>query len=236
MAAGFGNRLRPITDTVPKCLVPINGVPLIDYWLRLFNAHGINDILINSHYLHDKVSDHLKQNIYTQSVTLFYEKVLLGSLGTLIHHKDRFVNDSNILVCYSDNLTDTNLTRLIQYHNSHGEDATIGLFQSNNPTQCGIVELDESDTVVGFEEKPAKPKGNLANAGIYVFKTSLFNDSSVDVIENDIKDIGNDLLPKLVGRMKGYRISEYLLDIGTIDNYKLAHEHLKEYPLSFDKS
>jgi len=231
MAAGLGSRLRPITDTIPKCLVPINGVPLIDYWLKLFKTHGINEILINSHYLHDKVSDYLSQNNYGLTISLFYEKALLGSLGTLINHKKEFNDDGQILVCYSDNLTDVNLTSLIRFHDSHNLDATIGLFRCQDPTQCGIVELDINDTVVGFEEKPARPKGDLANAGIYIFNTSILSDFADDNAKSGVQDIGNDLLPKLIGRMKGYRISEFLLDIGSLENYKLANEKMRSEPI-----
>ena len=173
--------------------------------------------------------------IYDLSVSLLYEEKLLGSLGTLIQNKDKFIEDSQILVCYSDNLTDIDLTKLVNYHTSHDGDATIGLFQSQNPSQCGIVELDYDDTVIGFEEKPDMPKGNLANAGIYVFNTSIFNDIeqyNININEEGV-DIGNNLLPKLVGRMKGYMVPEYLIDIGSLQNYQQAIEYMTSRKSNF---
>lgn len=235
LAAGIGSRLRPITNNTPKCLVQINGTPLIDYWLRLFKRHGIKDILINSHYLHDQVESYLKRNNQGLSISLFYEGMLLGSLGTLIKNTDQFTDDGKLLVCYSDNLTNTNLSNLIKYHDSHSLEATIGLFKCDNPKQCGIVELDRSDTVVGFEEKPKKPTGNLANAGIYIFNTSIFNSMGQLSIKSKVLDIGHDLLPKLVGKMKGYQIPEFLIDIGSIASYKIANKYIKSNTTAFFK-
>ena len=232
MAAGLGSRLRPITNKLPKCLVPINGVPLINYWLSLFKMHHITDIMINSHYLHDQVELYLSQNDQGLSISLIYEEELLGSLGTLIKHSDQYSDDSQLMVCYADNLTDTNLTRIINYHNSHTLDVTIGIFNCDRPEHCGIVELDSSGTVVSFEEKPRDPRSNLANAGVYIFNTKLFDEYVFTDSKYRALDIGHDLLPHLTGRMKGYLIEEYLVDIGTIENYRLANEQMRICPIN----
>ena len=226
LAAGLGTRLRPLTEQIPKCLVPINNVPLIEYWFRLFEKSGISHVLINTHYLHKKVGDYIKNYTGNLIITLSYEKKLLGSLGTIICNKSFWQNEKEILICYADNLTNIDLSKFIEFHKSHTNPITIGLFKAENPKECGIVELDRKGKVISFEEKPKNPKSNLANAGIYIFEIKVLGDYVCE--ENKILDIGFDFLPKYVNKMSGYVIKEFLIDIGTMDKYNFANEYVKK--------
>ena len=225
LAAGKGTRLRPLTYRIPKCLVPIRGVPLLDYWFDLFERHGIDEVLINLHHLADKVLNFLqlrrgelrKRNI---KVITTYEPELLGSAGTIFANRSFVDPDEDFLICNADNLTDADLSDLIGFHRSHEMPLTMGLFEADEPRRCGIAELDEKGTIVSFEEKPQNPKTSLANAGIYVARCSIF-----DYIPCKTPcDIGYDLLPKLVGNMKGRLIRGRLIDIGTPESYRIANE------------
>ncbi len=225
LAAGKGTRLRPLTYRIPKCLVPIRGVPLLDYWFDLFERHGIDEVLINLHHLADKVLSFLqlrkgelrKRNI---KVITTYEPELLGSAGTIFANRSFVDPDEDFLICNADDLTDADLTDLVEFHRSHEMPLTMGLFEADEPQRCGIAELDEEGTIVSFEEKPQNPRTNLANAGIYVARYSIFN-----YIPRKIPcDIGYDLLPKLVGKMKGRLIRGRLIDIGTLESYRIANE------------
>ena len=83
LAAGLGTRLRPITEEIPKCLVPINGKPLLEYWLESIFSSGIKECLINTHYLSEKVADYIATSKYKKSITVVYEKKLIGTAGSL---------------------------------------------------------------------------------------------------------------------------------------------------------
>ena len=138
LSAGLGKRLRPITNEIPKCLVPINNIPLIEYWFRLFRKYGIKDILINTHYLHEKIMSYIETNAKDLNISIKYEPNLLGSLGCILINKDFISRDESFLVFYSDNLTNLNLRNFISYHKSHEFPITMGLFRCSNPRQSGI--------------------------------------------------------------------------------------------------
>ena len=104
LAAGLGTRLRPITDTIPKCLVPINGKPLIDYWLEQLTKAGIEKFLINTHYLHEQVESYIEQSKFAGMVDLVYEEELLLTGGTVIANKD-FICDEPFMLVHADNLS-----------------------------------------------------------------------------------------------------------------------------------
>lgn len=224
LAAGFGSRLKPITDSIPKCLVPIHGIPLLEWWLMLLEKHGFKEALINTHYLNSIVEQYLI-NEYKGSVkvTIVYEKELLGSAGTIKNNAYFYENEDDFAIIYADNLTDVDLSKMIEYHSKSSSMFTCGVFHTNKPKECGILSIDNNGLVIEFEEKPVNPKSDLANGGIYIV-----NRKSYDYfIDGNPFDIGKDVLPKLVGKMMSYPIEEYLLDIGSIDNLNKARREWK---------
>jgi mannose-1-phosphate guanylyltransferase len=220
LAAGFGTRLKPLTDMMPKCMVPLGGYPLLYWWFKLFERHGVTEVLINTHYLFQHVRKYI--NHYNKESKLlvheFYEPVLLGSGGTLAANKDFVINEESFLICYADNLTDVNLSAMIEFHNSHKGILTLALFRANNLRQCGIAQVDKNGKILEFVEKPQNPKSDLANAGIYVTQKEIFDYFPT----NMFVDFGNDVLPHLVGQMYGWEIEDYHIDIGTPENYRQA--------------
>ncbi len=229
LAAGRGTRLRPLTDTVPKCLVPINGLPMLDIWLTALCAAGVDEVLVNVHHLADAVCRHIEARSGPPLVRTVYEAELLGSAGTLLANREWAEGEELILVAYADNLTDFDVRILVDAHKSSGEVATLGVFHADRPSNCGIVEVDGRGRMIGFEEKPEHPTGDLANAGLYAFDPRVFD----EVDGPPPKDIGYDLLPRLVGRAMTVPIEGYFRDIGTLEAYGRAQD---EWPVGTSSS
>lgn len=218
LAAGLGTRLKPITNSIPKCLVDICGKPLLGWWIDLFQKHAINKVLINLHHFSEQVIYFIESYNHNLSIEYFYEERLLGSGGTLRANKDFVKEESSFFICYADNLTNYNLTEFFNFHKSKMSDFSMSLFKTDQPTAKGIALLNSDNVIIDFEEKPKKPKSEMANAGIYISSPRI-----LDFITNDqTTDIGFDLLPKLVGRMTGWKTSDYLIDIGTYKDLEKA--------------
>ena len=141
LAAGVGSRLRPVTDTVPKCMVDIAGRPLIDIWLDAFLAAGVEDVLVNLHYLPDVVRRHIAARTGSPAVRTVFEPELLGSAGTLAANRHWVDGEEMFLACNADNLTDFDLRLLIEGHREHQAIATLTVFPSERPSAGGVVEL-----------------------------------------------------------------------------------------------
>jgi mannose-1-phosphate guanylyltransferase len=220
LAAGVGSRLRPITDTTPKCMLAIDDRPMLDIWLDALGRVGADEVLVNLHHLPDVVSRHAAARTAPPAVRTFFEPELLGSAGTLLANR-RWVEDEEFfLACYADNLTDFDLRSLVDAHQEHGAIATLTVFHSERPSAGGVVELDAAGRVTGFAEKPAEPASDLTNAGMYAFHPSVID----EIGEVPPKDIGYDLLPRLVGRARAVLVEGYFRDIGTVDAYQRARE------------
>jgi mannose-1-phosphate guanylyltransferase len=220
LAAGVGSRLRPVTDVTPKCMLAIGDRPLLDLWLDEFDRAGVDEVLVNLHHLPDVVRRHIAGRAGPPAVRAFFEPELLGSAGTLLANREWVQGEDLFLACYADNLTDFDLQSLVKAHREHGPVATLTVFHSPNPSAGGVVEVDVAGRVVGFAEKPPEPVSDLVNAGMYAFHPSV-----LDEIEGaPPRDIGYDLLPRLVGRARAVPVGGYFRDIGTIDAYRRAGE------------
>lgn len=226
LAAGLGTRLLPLTNTTPKCMLNIDGKPMIYHWIQLLERHNINDVLINTHHLPDVVGKYVEElNTWHSDlqIVLFYEEKILGSAGTIKANLDWIKDEKEFLIAYADNLTNANLSRLIQFHRSRGTILTMGLFHSDYPRGCGIAAMDGDGLIVEFVEKPENPKSDLANAGIYIASPGF-----LDYIPEGFVDLGHDVLPRLVGRIYGCEIEGYIRDVGTIENYRKAQKEWKK--------
>lgn len=214
LAGGMGTRLRPITDTTPKCLVPIMHRPLLDYWFDTLSATAVREVRINTHHLPDPVRDFINEKNRDSRFTVAesYEPELLGSAGTITANRDLADGVDHVYVIYADNLSAVDLADMSRFHRAHGDPATMLLFHAENPSACGIVELDADNCVTTFIEKPAEPKSDLANAGVYVFSADIYR----EIADMGAFDLGHDVLPKLVGRTRGYVLEGYHRDIGTL--------------------
>jgi mannose-1-phosphate guanylyltransferase len=223
LAAGLGTRLKPLTERVPKCLIPINGKPLLSVWLDICGELGISEVLINTHHLASQVREWAAEQVSPVRTQLVHEETLLGSAGTIAANSSFIGDDEDFYILYADNLVGADLRALEAFHASHRGVLTMGLFRSPRPQDCGIVTLDDRGRISAFEEKPSYPTSNLANAGIFLARRELFHYLPV----KGFADLGNDVLPRLAGAMWGHLLEGYLLDIGTAANYRRA---LAEWP------
>lgn len=222
LAAGHGTRLRPLTDTMPKCLVPIHGRALLQIWLDRLTEAGIGPFLINTHYLPEQVQAFVAGSHYRDRVTLVHEKTLRGTAGTMIANLD-FFQGRDALVIHADNYCLADFAAFLRAHESRPAHCvmTMMTFQSETPSSCGIVELDADAVVVGFHEKVADPPGNLANGAVYLLSADLLHTMATDW--RGVTDFSTEVLHRLVGRIFTHETEEFFLDIGTPEAYDKAN-------------
>lgn len=241
LAAGFGKRLKPISDLIPKCLVPINGRPLLDIWLsKLFDSNQIEQILINTHYKNELVNEFIINSTWSDRVTISHEKELHGTAGTILKNRD-FLNGEDFFVAHADNLSSFNFNHFVKkfVNNKLFIKATMMTFETNDPKSCGIVKLKDG-IVSEFFEKSEEDNGNLANAAVYIMKNEVIG--IIEELNIDAPDISIDLLPKLIGKMNTFHNNRFHIDIGNFFNWNNANKYyvdtepfLKENQIVWDK-
>ena len=224
LAAGFGTRLRPLTDHIPKCLVTINDQPLLDIWLEDLTKAGIGPFLINTHYLNEKVESYVKGCRYKDQITMVYEEQLLGTAGTLRANSAFFNNEDGMLI-HADNYCIADFDSFLETHQKANKDSLLTMmsFQTTTPQSCGILELNSEGVVIGFHEKAASPPGNLANGAVYILKNELIE----KIAKGTCYDFSTEVLPELMGRIQNFENKGIHIDIGTPESYLIAQRSNK---------
>ena len=222
LAAGFGTRLKPLTNNIPKCLVPIKGKPLLQIWLERLTEIGLNEFLINTHYLSKQVDLFINNGPFKCNCVIKNESTLLGTAGTLLSNLN-FIEEEECMLVHSDNYCLADFKEYIIAHNQRPSHClmTMMTFRTDNPASCGIIELDENKVVIGFHEKVESPPGNLANGAIYILSNELIK------IINDkfstVTDFSTEILPHFLNKIYTYETKEVFMDIGTPLSYLKAN-------------
>ncbi|TGN07992.1 nucleotidyltransferase family protein [Leptospira ilyithenensis] len=227
LAAGLGTRLRPITNDIPKCLVPINSRPLLDYWLELLTDANVKDILVNLHYFPEQVVRYIEGSKYKDIATTIFEPELLGTGGTLLKNRSFFENDQVMLI-HADNLSKFNILNFIDshYNRPSGTEMTMMTFVTDIPETCGIVELDAENRLVQFHEKVKNPPGNVANGAVYILEPSVID--FLSSLNQDFIDFSTEVIPKYLGRINTFLNSTYHRDIGNLESYAKAQDEFSK--------
>lgn len=219
LAGGFGTRLRPLTYTRPKHLLPIANRPHIDHVLNLLHRHGVNEAVLLTSYLAEAFEETIaaaKERGFTMHVT--HEAEPLGTAGA-IKNAEEFARDGTCLVFNGDVLTDVDLGALVQFHGDRGAVGTIYLTPVDDPSAFGVVPTEKDGRVTGFIEKPPREEAptNLINAGIYVLEPAILD----RIPKEEVWSSEHQLFPSLVEDDAGLfaaHLPGYWKDIGTPAN------------------
>ncbi len=231
LAGGEGTRLRPLTSTIPKPVVPLVGRPFISYMLEWLRRHGVEDVILGCGFMADRVRGVLGDGSGL-GIRLRYleEPRPLGTGGALKFAEDLL--DERFFMLNGDVLTDIDLTAQLEAHERTGARATLALVPVEDPSAYGLVRLDPDNAVSAFVEKPGPEQTdtNLINAGAYILERTVLDGMPPAGTNVSIE---RDVFPMLVGRgLYGYECSGYWLDIGTPERYLRATYDILEGKVS----
>lgn len=226
LAGGFGTRLRPITNDLPKPMVPIMGKPLLERNIENLKKFGISEIVLSTCYKPNKIKKYFGDGSrFGVKISYICEDEPLGTAGA-IKNAEKFFDDT-FLVFNADILSDFDISDMISFHKQKGALATIAVTHVDNPSAYGVIEHDENGFITAFKEKP-KPdetSSNLINAGVYIFEPELLK----EIPAGRAVSIERETYPLLLS--KGYKMAiydrcSYWLDLGTPQKYLKAHKDI----------
>jgi len=220
LAAGEGTRLRPMTTSLPKPMVPIVGIPLLERTLVWLAGQGVTEAAINLFHRPQRIPGYFGEQFAGIRLHYFFEDTLRGTAGG-VKAAESVLGDAPFFVIYGDNLIHADLRRLAEFHASHSGIGTVALFRHPNPTAAGIVGVDAGDRITQFVEKPPANEvfSDLANAGVYVLDPAIFGFIAPDTPS----DFGRDIFPRLLAKnvaLYGTPLGGYLQDTGTPEAYR----------------
>lgn len=198
LAAGKGERLRSITDNIPKPMMQINGKPILEYNILLLKKYGFKDIYINLHYLPEIIKIYFENgNKFGVNINYSFEKSLLGTAGAVRKIADEYwKGKERFILLYGDNLFEYDLGEIIDFHMRKKGIATITVYKKDDVSQSGIVLLDSENRIIKFIEKPTLEKNisHLVNTGLYILEPEVLN----YIAPNKILDFGKNVIPEMI--------------------------------------
>ena len=223
MAGGEGTRLRPLTLSTPKPMLPIANIPMMEHIVRLLREHGFDDIVVTVAFLAQNIRTYFGDGSeFGVRIRYATEDTPLGTAGSVANARAEL--DERFLVISGDVLTDIDLGAIVDEHDRRGAVATIALKSMENPVDFGIVITDAEGRIERFLEKPTWGEvfSDTINTGIYVLEPEIF-----DYIGEGSVDFSSDVFPKLLedGKALFGSIVEdgYWEDVGTLESYVSAH-------------
>jgi mannose-1-phosphate guanylyltransferase/phosphomannomutase len=236
LAAGLGTRLRPITDTVPKCMIPVANKPLIEHQIVWLKEHGITDIMINLHYLSEKITDYLGDGSkFGVKLHYSFEPELMGTAGGVKKVESFF--DDTFVVYYGDEITNYPLSEHIKAHTS--SNALMTLLTAIRPTDqkwSTVITTDDTNRITKFIEKPSNEQikeysVNRENCGVLVCDKKVLS----LIPHNTFFDFSRDVLENITSThlVHSYQIPDnaWWYELGTVERY-MAHKPTVESHLS----
>ena len=204
LAGGMGTRLKPLTDDLPKPMVPIMNKPLLERSMENLIKCGIRDIVISTGYKSEYIQEYFGSGSkFGLNIEYICEDVPMGTGGAI--KKSAHLFDDTFLVFNADILCNMNFSELIRYHKAKSAIATIAVTRVDNPSAYGVIEYDKSGYAVTFTEKPKadKIKSNYINAGVYVFEPEVL----MEIPEDVPISVEREIFPALL--QKGHNIAIY---------------------------
>lgn len=231
LAAGEGARLRPLTETVPKPLLPIAGRPILVWNLLLLKRHGITEVIINLHYKGEQIVEALGDGSrYGMRIAYSHEPIMLGTGGG-IKQAAPYLKDGPFLVLNGDTLSECDLTELLDAHREGEALATLAVREDVDATRWGAVTMDARSRILQIKGEPSisngsqRSQGTFMFAGIHVLETEILD--AIPPGPGSIIDVYVNLI-RTGHALRGYRMSGYWSDIGTPARYAQAQRDAEE--------
>lgn len=217
LAGGEGTRLRPLTSTVPKPVVPLVGKPFICYMLEWLRGHGVDDVILACGFMADEVREVLGDGTGLGLTVRYVEEPRPLGTGGALKFAEKLLEE-HFFMLNGDVLTDIDLSDQLRQHQRTEARATLALIEAEDPSAYGLVRRNSDHSVAEFVEKPTEEiETSLINAGAYILEREVLDEMAPAGTNISVE---RDLFPALVGRgLFGYWASGYWLDIGTPSRY-----------------
>ncbi len=226
LAGGMGTRLKPLTDELPKPMVPIMNKPLLERSMENLRKCGINEIVISTGYKTELIEKHFGDGSKLGlNIEYICEETPMGTGGAI--KKTAHLYNDTFLVLNADILCNIDYLDMIKFHRDMKAAVTIAVTAVSNPCAYGVIEYDENDYAVSFTEKPEahQIKSNYINAGVYVFEPDVLR----EIIEDRAVSVEREVFPALLEnghKVAVYKGCKYWMDIGTPEKYMQTHDDI----------
>ena len=224
LAGGRGERMRPLTDKIPKVLLPIAGKPFLVHQINYLKNQGIKEIILAVGYKAQMVENYFTDgNKLGVKIIYSKEKTPLDTAGA-IKNAENLIKDKELLILNGDSFTNINFKKMLKFHRKMKQPITIAAIKVKKPARFGQVLINDKSIITKFKEKNEKIKEAFINTGIYIFQKKILKNFS----KNKKISLEKDVFPKFAGKIVAFKIKGYFIDIGVKEDYQKFNQDIKK--------
>lgn len=213
LAAGFGTRLKPLTDSIPKALVPFNGEPMINYQIKKLADYGFCEIIVNAHHFAEQITDYINKNSFGVKINVIEEKEILGTGGGVLNAEKYFKDENFFLVINADVYTDFDFSKIIEFHKTHNPLASLAVQKRATKRH---LEFDSSMKLLRRETENSIRENLYAFNGVHIISNKIYTGRKIEYL--DIFDLYLELINE-ERKILGFNVGGCVFrDLGKIEN------------------
>lgn len=225
LAGGFGTRLKDVVSDLPKPMAPVNGTPFLTYLLNYLQKYGIQNVIISTGFLSEKISTYYKNKFKQLNIIYSHEEEPLGTGGGIRLALEKS-QDENVLILNGDSFFNLDIKSFCNSHLISNSQVSLALRKVNDVSRYGEIQTQEN-RIIAFNEKSTVAKPGLINAGVYIINKEIFLTNTGENLNFSIeKDFFAKHLTSI--SMSGFEFDNYFIDIGIPEDYKKVQNDFKE--------
>jgi mannose-1-phosphate guanylyltransferase len=224
LAAGRGKRMRPLTDKIPKVMLPVGRKPFLAYLIEYLKKQGINEFILAVCWKKEKIKNYFGDGKKFGVEIVYSEEKKLSDTAGAIKNAENLIKNKNIIILNGDSFVDIDIKKMLKFHKEKKSPITMAVYKTKNPGRYGEVIIDENDIVVRFKEKAKTKRENFINAGVYIFQKKILKNFP----KNKKLSLEKDIFPNLAGKIAAFKTKGYFIDIGTQEDYKKLKKEFKK--------
>ena len=224
LAGGRGKRLRPLTDKIPKPLLPIKGVPFLAHLINFAKSQGVDEFILATGYKGEMIRKYFGDGTeFNTKIIYSHEEFPLGTAGPL-KKAENLIKGKNILIFNGDTFVEIDLGKMSEFHQKMGNPITIAVIEINDVSRSGKVEINSQNIITKFEEKEEKQGSGFINAGIYILEKEVLK----NIPSGRETSLEKEIFPRFAGRISAFKTQGYFIDIGIKKDYQKFNRDIEE--------
>lgn len=224
LAGGRGKRMKPLTDKIPKPLLPVAGEPFLTYLINFFRNQGIKEFVLATGYKRQMIENYFSDGKKLKIRIIYSKEKSPLDTGGAIKLAENLIKDKDLLILNGDSFVELNLKKMLKFHQKMKQPITMAVIKVKNSSRSGQIMINSKDIITRFEEKGEKKKENLINAGVYIFQKKILKNFP----EDKKISLEKQIFPKFVGKIAAFKTKGYFIDIGVKKDYRKFNKDIRK--------
>lgn len=226
LAGGLGTRLRPLTDKIPKPLLPVNNQPFLFHLVKFLKNQGIREFILATGYKEEMIENYFGSGKKLGLKIIYSRETTPLDTGGAIKQAEDLIKDKNILILNGDSFFELNINKMLEFHQKINQPITMAVAEIKDPSRSGQIKINSNNIIAEFKEKGQEKEKSYINAGVYIFQKDVLKDFP----KSKKISLEKEIFPQFLGKISAFKTQGYFIDIGIKQDYEKFNQDIKKLP------